>query len=145
MIIIFAIVLSLIHDFRILSIMSSHISWHKFNSYYENDFVLMMNDHKTWIRIMNCKIQHSMQEISIYERYEWALSFNALFHLQMNIIDLILKIHYEFTIFSLLFRSNLRTHVEFWNCKKIRFDNIKFHATQKFIIQNYKTRVVVVF
>jgi hypothetical protein len=28
MIIIFAIVLSLIHDFRILSIMSSHISWH---------------------------------------------------------------------------------------------------------------------
>jgi hypothetical protein len=94
---------------------------------------------------MNCKFQHSMQEISIYERYKWALSLDALFHLQMNMIDLILKIHYEFIQFSLSFRSNLRTHVEFWNRKKIRFDNIEFHATQKFIIQNYKTRVVVVF
>jgi hypothetical protein len=94
---------------------------------------------------MNCKFQHSMQKISIYERYKWALSFDALFHLQMNMIDLILKIHYEFIKFSLSFHSNLWIHVEFWNRKKIRFDNIKFHATQKFIIQNYKTRVVVVF
>jgi hypothetical protein len=31
MIIIFAIVLSLIHDFRILNIMSNHISWHIFS------------------------------------------------------------------------------------------------------------------
>jgi hypothetical protein len=121
------------------------LSIDKFNSYYENDLVLMMNDHKIWIRVMSCKFQHSMQEISIYERYKWALSLDALFHLQMNMIDLILKIHYEFIKFSLLFRSNLRTHVEFWNRKKIRFDNIEFHATQKFIIQNYKIRVVVIF
>jgi hypothetical protein len=85
----------------------------KFNSYYENDFILIMNDHKIWIRIMNCKLQHSIQEISIYERYKWALSLNALFYLQMNMIDLILKIHYEFIKFSLSFRNNFRTHVEF--------------------------------
>jgi hypothetical protein len=94
---------------------------------------------------MNCKFQHSVQKISIYERYKWALSLDALFHLQMNMIDAILKIHYEFIKFSLLIRNNLRTHVEFWNRKKIWFDNFKFHATQEFIIQNYKTRVVVVF
>jgi hypothetical protein len=117
----------------------------KFNSYYENDLVLMMSDHKIWARVMSCKFQHSMQETSIYERYKWALSLDALFHLQMNMIDLILKIHYELIKFSLSFRNNLRIHVEFWNRKKIRFDNIKFHATQKFIIQSYKTRVVVVF
>jgi hypothetical protein len=94
---------------------------------------------------MISKFQHSMQEISIYERYKWTLSFNALFYLQMNMIDLILKIHYEFIKFSLLFCNNLQIHVKFWNRKKIRFDNIEFHATQKFIIQSYKTRVVVVF
>jgi hypothetical protein len=121
------------------------LSIDKFNSYYENDLVLMMNDHKIWARIMSCKFQHSMQEISIYERYKWALSLDALFHLQMNMIDLILKIHYEFIKFSLSFRSSFRIHVEFWDRKKIRFDNIEFHATQKFIIQSYKTRVVVVF
>jgi hypothetical protein len=93
---------------------------------------------------MNCKFQHSMQKISIYERYKWTLSLDALFYLQMNMIDLILKIHYKFIKFSLSFRSNCRIHVEFWNRKKIRFDNIEFHATQKFIIQSYKTRVIVV-
>ncbi len=117
----------------------------KFNFFYENDFILMMNDHKIWARVMSCKFQHSVQKISIYERYKWALSFDALFHLQMNMIDAILKIHYEFIKFSFSFRSNLRTHAEFWDRKKIRFDNFEFHATQKFIIQSYKTRVVVVF
>ncbi len=117
----------------------------KFSFFYENDFILMMNDHKIWTRIMNCKFQHSMQKISIYERYKWALSLDTLFHFQMNMIDAILKIHYEFIKFSLSFRSSFRTHVEFWNRKKIWFDNFKFHATQEFIIQNYKTRVVVVF
>jgi hypothetical protein len=86
-----------------------------------------------------------MQEISIYERYKWALSLDALFHFQMNMIDAILKIHYEFIKFSLSFRNNLRIHAEFWDRKKIRFDNFEFHATQEFIIQSYKTRVVVVF
>jgi hypothetical protein len=105
----------------------------------------MMNDHKIWVRIMSCKFQHSVQEISIYERYKWALSLDALFHFQMNMIDAILKIHYELIKFSFSFRSNLRTHAEFWDCKKIRFDNFEFHTTQEFIIQNYKTRVVVVF
>jgi hypothetical protein len=121
------------------------LSIDKFSFFYENDLILMMNDHKIWARIMSCKFQHSMQEISIYERYKWALSFDALFHLQMNMIDAILKIHYKFIKFSFLFRSNFRTHAEFWNRKKIRFDNVKFHSTQKFIIQSYKTRVVVIF
>ncbi len=117
----------------------------KFNFFYENDFILMMNDHKIWIRIINCKFQHSVQKISIYERYKWALSFDALIHFQMNMIDAILQIHYEFIKFSFSFRSNLRIHAEFWNRKKIRLDNFEFHATQKFIVQSYKTRVVVVF
>jgi hypothetical protein len=34
-IIIFAIVLSLVHDFRILSIMSSHTSWHKTHAWFK--------------------------------------------------------------------------------------------------------------
>jgi hypothetical protein len=79
----------------------------KFNFFYENDFILMMNDHKIWTRVMSCKFQHSMQKISIYERYKWTLSLDALFHLQMNMIDAILKIHYEFIKFSFSFRSNL--------------------------------------
>ncbi len=121
------------------------LSIDKFSFFYENDLILMMSDHKIWARIMSCKFQHSVQEISIYERYKWALSLDALFHLQMNMIDAILKIHYEFIKFSLSSRSSLRTHAEFWDRKKIRFDNFEFHATQEFIIQSYKTRVVVVF
>jgi hypothetical protein len=121
------------------------LSIDKFSFFYENDLILMMNDHKIWTRVMNCKFQHLMQEISIYERYQWTLSFNALFHLQMNMIDVILKIHFEFIKFSFSFRSSLWTYVKFWDRKKIRFDNFEFYATQKFIIQNYKIRVVVVF
>jgi hypothetical protein len=121
------------------------LSIDKFNFFYENVFILMMNDHKIWIRIMSCKFQHSVQEISIYERYKWTLSFDALFHFQMNMIDAILKIHYEFIKFSFSFRNNFRIHAEFWNRKKIRFDNFEFHATQEFIIQSYKTRVIVIF
>jgi hypothetical protein len=121
------------------------LSIDKFSFFYENDLILMMNDHKIWTWVMNCKFQHSMQKISIYERYKWALSFNALFHLQMNMIDAILKIHYEFIKFSFSFRSSLRTHVKVWNRKKIWLNNFEFHATQEFIIQNYKTCVVVVF
>ncbi len=117
----------------------------KFNFFNENDLVLMMSDHKIWTRVMSCKFQHSVQEISIYERYKWALSLDALFHLQMNMIDAILKIHYEFIKFSLSFRNNFWIHAEFWDRKKIRFDNFEFYTTQKFIIQNYKTRVVVIF
>jgi hypothetical protein len=117
----------------------------KFSFFYENDLILMINDHKIWTRVMSCKFQHSVQKISIYERYKWALSLDALFHFQMNMIDAILKIHYEFIKFSFLFRSNLRIHAEFWNRKKIRFDNFEFHATQEFIIQSYKTCVVVIF
>jgi hypothetical protein len=121
------------------------LSIDKFNSYYENDLILMINDHKIWTQVMSCKFQHSMQEISIYERYKWALSLDALFHLQMNMIDLILKIIMSSLNSRCHFATNFRTHVEFWNRKKIQFDNIEFHATQKFIIQSYKTRVVVIF
>ncbi len=121
------------------------LSIDKFNFFYENDFILMMSDHKIWVRIMSCKFQHSVQEISIYERYKWTLSLDALFHFQMNIIDAILKIHYEFIKFSFSSRSSFRIHAEFWNRKKIRFDNFEFHATQEFIIQSYKTRVIVIF
>jgi hypothetical protein len=60
-------------------------------------------------------------------------------------IDAILKIYDEFIKFSFSFRSNLRIHAEFWNRKKIRFDNFEFHVTQKFIIKNYNIRVVVIF
>jgi hypothetical protein len=94
---------------------------------------------------MSCKFQHLIQKIWIYEHYKWALSFDALFHFQMNMIDAILKTHYEFIKFSLSFRSSFWTHAEFWNRKKIRLDNFEFYATQKFIIQSYKIHVVVVF
>jgi hypothetical protein len=38
----------------------------KFSFFSENDLILMMSDHKIWIRIMSCKFQHSVQEISIF-------------------------------------------------------------------------------
>jgi hypothetical protein len=89
------------------------LSIDNFSFFYKNDLILMINDYKIWTWIMNCKFQHSMQKISIYERYKWALSFDALFHFQINMIDAILKIHYEFIKFSFSFRSNFRTHAEF--------------------------------
>jgi hypothetical protein len=32
----------------------------KFSFFYENDFILLMSDHKIWARIMSCKFQHSV-------------------------------------------------------------------------------------
>jgi hypothetical protein len=74
------------------------------------------------------------------------MSFNVLFHLKMNMIELLLTNHYDFTKSKILInRFHLKTHVEFWNQKKIRFDNWDFHVAQKLILQSYKTRMTTIF
>ncbi len=114
--------------------------------FYVNNFVLIINDHKTWIHIVNTMFQHQTQKTIVYENYKWIMSFDALFHLEMNMIKMLLINHYNSTKSKkLINRFHLKTHVEFWNRKKIRLNNWDFHVAQKLILQNYKARVIIIF
>ncbi len=114
--------------------------------FYVNNLVLIINDHKTWARIVNTMFQHQAQKSIVYERYKWIMSFNVLFHFEMNMIELLLIKHYDSTKSKKsINRFHLRIHVEFWNRKKIRSNNWDFHVAQELILQSYKTRVIIVF
>jgi hypothetical protein len=64
----------------------------------------------------------------------------------MNMIKFLLINHYDLTKSKkLINRFHLKIHVEFWNRKKIRFNNWDFHVAQKLILQSYKARMIIVF
>ncbi len=107
---------------------------------------MIIDDHKTWARIINTMFQHQTQKSITYEKYQWIISFDVLFHLKMNMIELFLTNHYDFTKSkTLINRFYLRKHAELWNRKKIKFDNWDFHVAQKLILQSYKARMTTIF
>jgi hypothetical protein len=74
------------------------------------------------------------------------MSLDALFHLEMNMIEMLLINHYDSTKSKKsINRFHLKTHVEFWNRKKIRSNNWDFHVAQKLILQSYKARMIIIF
>jgi hypothetical protein len=90
--------------------------------------------------------QHQTQKTIVYERYKWIMSLDALFHFEMNMIEMLLIHHYDSTKSKkLINRFYLKTHVEFWNRKKIRLNNWDFHVAQKLILQSYKARIIIIF
>lgn len=112
------------------------------SSYYTDQLALIVGGHKTWARILSTMFQHQVQETSVYERYGWILPIGALFHLQLNMIDMLLNNHYGSTKVKTSTRSNLRHHAEFWGRKKCRPEGWDFHATEELILQSFKARVV---
>jgi hypothetical protein len=76
MIIIFAILLSLIHDFRILSILSSHTSWHLF------DQMIWSSDLINWFLFHHIIIQFFMHERYDHESHLliWDDSYRQFLH-----------------------------------------------------------------
>jgi hypothetical protein len=114
--------------------------------FFVNNLVLIINDHKTWARIINTMFQHQTQETIVYEKYKWIMSLDVLFHLEMNMIEILLINHYDLTKSrKSINRFHLKTHVEFWDRKKIRSNNWNFHVAQKLILQSYKARVIIIF
>ncbi len=82
--------------------------------FYVNNLVLIINDYKTWTRIVNTMFQHQTQKSIVYERYKWIMSFDDLFHLEMNMIELLLINYYDSTKSKkLINRFHLKIHVEF--------------------------------
>ncbi len=100
------------------------LSISKNDFFYVNNLVLIINDHKTWARIVNTMFQHQTQETIVCERYKWIMSLDALFHFEMNMIEMLLINHYDSTKSrKSINRFHLRIHVEFWNRKKVRSNN----------------------
>jgi hypothetical protein len=90
------------------------LSISKIDSFYVNNIALIINDHKIWARIVNTMFQHQTQKSITYERYQWIMSFDVFFHLKMNMIELLLTNHYDFTKSKILInRFHLKTHAEF--------------------------------
>ncbi len=114
--------------------------------FYVNNLVLIINDHKTWVRIVNTMFQHQTQKSIVYEQYKSIMSFDALFHFEMNMIEFLLINYYDSTKSKKsINRFHLKIHVEFWNRKKIRSNNWDFHVVRKLILQSYKAWMIIVF
>jgi hypothetical protein len=111
------------------------LSISKKDSFYVDNLVLIINDHKTWTRIVNTMFQHQVQKLIVYEWYKWIISFDVLFHLEMNMIELLLINHYDSTKSKKSTNHfHLKTHVEFWDRKKTRSNNWDFHVAQELIL-----------
>ena len=110
--------------------------------YYTNQLALIVGDHKTWARILSTMFQHQVQESSVYEQYGWILPIGALFHLQLNMIDMLLNNHYGSTKVKDSAQSNLKNYAKFWGRKKCRSEGWDFHATKELIFQSHKARMV---
>lgn len=117
----------------------------KIHSFYHRRLITIIDDHKIWIRMLNIIFQHSVQETITYQKYEWILSISIFFHLQFNMMKMLLINNYDFIKIKTSNRSNLKQHEKFWARKKVRSKKWNFHAVKKFIMQNYKIRIVVVF
>ena len=78
----------------------------------------------------------------MYKRYGWILPIGALFHLQLNMVDMLLNNHHGSTKVKTSTRSNLSNHAEFWGRKKCRPKGWDFHATKELILQSCKARIV---
>lgn len=115
----------------------------KEDPHFRSALYLVYGDHKTVARMLSTRYLHESQETNAFAQYKWLVPVAALFHLQMNLVHLLLMTHFGSEKPSAnLDNSHLCQNAEFWNRTKIRPGKFDFHAAEELIIHSYKARVV---
>lgn len=110
---------------------------------FETALYLVYNDHKMVACMLNTRYLHESQETGTFIQYKWLVPVAALFHLQMNLVHLLLMTYFGSEKPSAkLDHSHLCQNPEFWNCTKIRPGKFNFHVAEKLVIHSYKSHVV---
>lgn len=107
------------------------------DSAFEQRLFLIHGDQKTTqrIRMIRCRRERAGQP---YDTLKWALPVPALFHLRMNYLYMMLKIHFGGQGGD---QSTLYDAMNFWTRKGISKSNSDFYALEQLVIQSFHARV----
>ena len=111
--------------------------YHLPDSDFKSRLFLIYSDQKTTQRIRSIK-QRREQAGQHYDRLQWALPVPALFHLRMNYLYMISRVHFGGPGGG---QSTLYDAVNFWTRKKISKSNADFYALEQLIIHSFQARV----
>lgn len=111
--------------------------YHLPDSAFEQRLFLIYGDQKTTQRIRSIK-QRREQAQRPYDRLQWALPVPALFHLRMNYLYMISRLHFGGQGGG---QSTLYDAMNFWTRKKISKSNADFYALEQLIIHSFQARV----
>ena len=107
------------------------------DSAFERRLFLIYGDQKTTQRIRSIKQRREEAERP-YDRLEWALPVPALFHLRMNYLYMISRLHFGGPGSD---QSTLYDAMNFWTRKKISKSNADFYALEQLIIHSFQARI----
>jgi hypothetical protein len=111
--------------------------YHLPKSAFEQRLFLIYGDQKTTQRIRSIK-QRREQAEQPYDRLQWALPVPALFHLRMNYLYMILRLHFGGPGGD---QSTLYDAMNFWTRKKISKSKAEFYALEQLIIHSFQARI----
>ncbi len=107
------------------------------DSAFEECLFLIYGDQKTTQRIRSIK-QSREQAQRPCDRLQWALPVPALFHLRMNYLYMISRLHFGGPGGD---QSTLYDAMNFWTRKKISKSKADFYALEQLIIHSFQARV----
>jgi hypothetical protein len=111
--------------------------YHLPESAFEQRLFLIYGDQKTTQRIRSIKQRREEAERP-YDRLQWALPVPALFHLRMNYLYMISRLHFGGPHGD---QSTLYDAMNFWTRKKISKSKADFYALEQLIIHSFQARV----
>jgi len=111
--------------------------YHLPDSAFEERLFLIYGDQKTTQRIRSIK-QPREEAQRPYDRLQWALPVPALFHLRMNYLYMISRLHFGGPGGG---QSTLYDAMNFWTRKKISKSKADFYALEQLIIHSFQAKV----
>jgi hypothetical protein len=111
--------------------------YHLHDSAFQQRLFLIYGDQKTTQRIRSIK-QRREQSQQPYDKLQWALPVPALFHLRMNYLYMISRLHFGGPCSD---QSTLYDAMNFWTRKRISKSNADFYALEQLIIHSFQARV----
>ncbi len=111
--------------------------YHLPDSVFKQRLFLIYGDQKTTQRIRSIK-QYREEARQPYDRLQWALPVPALFHLRMNYLYMISRLHFGGAGSD---QSTLYDAMNFWTRKKISKSSSDFYALEQLIIHSFQARV----
>ena len=113
--------------------------YHLPHSEFEQRLFLVFGDQKTTQRIRTIKRRRERAQQS-YDRLQWVLPVPALFHLRMNYLYMMSRIHFGGAGGD---KSTLYDAMNFWIRKGISRSKSEFYALEQLVIHSFQARVCI--
>jgi len=105
---------------------------------------LVHGDQLTADRIRSVKSEQTRAKRA-FDRRDWLLGVPAWFHIQMNLLLMIVRTHWGPTDYRLHAHHSLRSDITAWNRSYSSRDNVKYHQMKPLVEQGFTARVTALF